>query len=293
MNRPYDGAPMILASIPSPHRGVIDLGPFELHAYGLMLALGVLAAAQITEKRWVAWGRPGKEIAEIFIPVVIAGVLGARIYHLFTGYSWDAEGLAGTFKIWQGGLSIWGAVVGGAIAVYVMARIKHLEFLMLADAIAPGLAVAQAIGRFGNYFNQELYGRPTNLPWGLEIDLNKRPPNYLGSPTFQPTFLYESLWCLLVAGTIIWLERKRGLRRGQAFALYVSMYTFGRIWFEALRVDPASEIFGIRFNLLLSVVLCIAGAIWFVWLGRHSPVAASSQPHPPPSPTADADAGAV
>jgi prolipoprotein diacylglyceryltransferase len=128
---------------------------------------------------------------------------------------------------------------------------------------------------------------------GLEIELSKRPPNYLGSPTFQPTFLYESLWCLLVASTIIWLERNRGLRRGQAFALYVSMYTFGRIWFEALRVDPASEIFGIRFNLLLSVVLCIAGTIWFVWLGRHSPVAASSQPHPPPTPTAEADAGAV
>ncbi len=293
MNPPYDVAPMILASIPSPHRGVIDLGPFELHAYGLMLALGVLAAARITEKRWVAWGRPGKEIAEIFIPVVIAGVVGARLYHLFTGYSWDAEGLAGTFKIWQGGLSIWGAVAGGAIAVYVMARIKHLQFLMLADAIAPGLVVAQAIGRVGNYFNQELYGRPTNLPWGLEIELSKRPPNYLGSPTFQPTFLYEALWCLLVAGTIIWLERNRGLRRGQAFALYVSMYTFGRIWFEALRVDPASKIFGIRFNLLLSVVLCIAGAIWFVWLGRNSPVAASAQPHTPPSPTADADAGAV
>ena len=122
---------MLLAYIPSPSRGVIELGPFELHAYGLMLALGVLVAAKITEKRWVAWGHPGREIAEIFIPVVIAGVVGARVYHLFTGYNWDAGGIAGTVKIWQGGLSIWGAVAGGAIAVIVMARVKHLDTLRL------------------------------------------------------------------------------------------------------------------------------------------------------------------
>jgi prolipoprotein diacylglyceryl transferase len=278
---------MLLANIPSPHRGVIDLGPLELHAYGLMLALGVLAAARITEKRWTAWGRPGREIAEIFIPVVVAGVVGARLYHLFTGYNWDAEGLAGTVKIWQGGLSIWGAVAGGAIAVVVMAKLKHLDTLMLMDAIAPGLAVAQAIGRVGNYFNQELFGRPTNLPWGLEIDVNKRPARYLNEDTFHPTFLYESLWCLIIAGTIIWLERNRPLRRGQAFALYVSMYTFGRIWFEWLRVDPASEIFGIRFNLLLSAVLCVVSAVWFVWLGRRDTVAAAAKS------SDNADAGAI
>jgi prolipoprotein diacylglyceryl transferase len=267
---------MLLANIPSPSRGVIEIGPFELHAYGLMLALGVLAAAKIAEYRWTKWGNNGRDIGEIFIPVVIAGVIGARVYHLFTGYNWDAEGIAGTFKIWEGGLSIWGAVAGGAIAVVVMARVKHLDTLMLCDAIAPGLAVAQAIGRWGNWFNQELFGRPTNLPWGLEIDPAKRPANYLLEDTFHPTFLYESLWCLLVAGTIIYLERNRGLRRGQAFALYVSMYTFGRVFFEALRSDPASEWFGIRFNLLLSAVLCVGFAIWFVWLGRHQPVAAAS-----------------
>jgi prolipoprotein diacylglyceryl transferase len=277
---------MLLATIPSPSRGVIELGPFELHAYGLMLALGVLVAAKIAEKRWVAWGHPGKEIAEIFIPVVIAGVIGARVYHLFTGYDWDAGGLAGTVRIWEGGLSIWGAVGGGAIAVIVMARVKHLDTLRLMDAIAPGLAVAQAIGRFGNYFNQELFGRPTDLPWGLEIDFDKRPPNARGEATFHPTFLYESLWCLLVAGTIVWLERNRGLRRGQAFALYVSMYTFGRIFFEWLRVDPATELFGIRFNLLLSAVLCVAGAISFVWLGRREPLTVTA------APPDNADAGA-
>jgi prolipoprotein diacylglyceryl transferase len=281
---------MLLANIPSPSRGVIEIGPFALHAYGLMLALGVLAAAKIAEWRWTKWGYNGRDIGEIFIPVVIAGVIGARVYHLFTGYNWDAEGLGGTYKIWEGGLSIWGAVAGGAIAVYVMARIKHLDFLRLADAIAPGLAVAQAIGRLGNYFNQELFGRPTNLPWGLEIDPAKRPAKYLAEDTFHPTFLYESLWCLLVAGTILYLERKRGLRRGQAFALYVSMYTFGRVFFEALRSDPASEVFGIRFNLLLSAMLCVVSAIWFVWLGRRpQPTAVSTDS--PESPE-NADAGA-
>jgi len=278
---------MFLASIPSPSRGVIDIGPFPLHAYGLMLALGVLAAAKIAERRWVQWGHDRRDIAEIFIPVVISGVVGARIYHLFTGYDWDDGGLAGTVKIWEGGLSIWGAVLGGAIAVVVVAHVKHLDTLMLCDAIAPGLAVAQAIGRWGNWFNQELFGGPTSLPWGLEIEPQNRPSNYLTDETFHPTFLYESLWCLLVAGTILFVERRRGLRRGQAFALYVSMYTFGRIWFEALRVDPASELFGVRFNLLLSVVLCVGAAIWFVWLGRRSAVATTA------GSSDNADAGAL
>jgi prolipoprotein diacylglyceryl transferase len=267
----------VLANIPSPSRGVIEIGPLELHAYGLMLALGVLAAAKITERRWVRWGRPGREIGEIFVPVVVAGVIGARIYHLFTGYDWDADGLAGTVKIWQGGLSIWGAVAGGAIAVFVMARVKQLDTLMLCDAIAPGLAVAQAIGRWGNWFNQELFGRPTDLPWGLEIDPEHRPTEYLTEETFNPTFLYESLWCVFVAGTIVFLERRRRLHRGQAFALYSSMYTFGRVFFEALRSDPATEVFGIRFNLLLSAALCVLSALWFVWLGRRQPMAVSAR----------------
>ena len=157
-----------------------------------------------------------------------------------------------------------------------MARVKHLDTLMLCDAIAPRSRGRAGDRPLGNWFNQELFGRPTNLPWGLEIDPAKRPSNYLLEDTFHPTFLYESLWCLLVAGTILYLERRVGLRRGQAFALYVSMYTFGRVFFEALRSDPASEVFGIRFNLLLSAVLCVGFAIWFVWLGRHQPIAAAS-----------------
>jgi prolipoprotein diacylglyceryl transferase len=262
----------VLLSIPSPSRGVIDLGPVELHAYGLMLALGVLAAAAIAQRRWARWGHNPKEISEIAVPVVVAGVIGARVYHLFTGYDWSEGGVVGAFKIWEGGLSIWGAVGGGLIGVVVVARVKNLDTLAIADAIAPGLAVAQAIGRWGNWFNQELFGRPTELPWGLEIDVEHRPPGYIQYETFHPTFLYESLWALAVAAGVVWAERRWSLRRGQVFALYVAGYTFGRIWFEALRIDDATKVFGVRFNLLVSIVVCAGSALWFTWLGRHGKV---------------------
>jgi prolipoprotein diacylglyceryl transferase len=259
------------AFIPSPAHGILDLGPIQLHAYGLMLAIGVLVAAKIASVRWRQSGHNPKEIAEIAVPVVIAGVIGARVYHLFTGYKWEQDGLVRAVEIWRGGLSIWGAVGGGLLMVLYLARRRSLDTLALLDAIGPAVVIAQAIGRWGNYFNQELYGRPTRLPWALEIDLTHRPPNYETFATFHPTFLYESLWCLLVFGTIVLLERTRGLRKGQAFALYVAMYTLGRVYFEWLRVDPASKLFGIRFNLLLSLVLCIGASIWFVWLGRREP----------------------
>ena len=260
---------MTVAFIPSPKHGIVHIGPLPLHAYGLMLAIGVLVAARVAEKRWIRTGRDPKEFSAIVVPVVIAGVIGARVYHLFTGYNWSEGGFVGAFEIWKGGLSIWGAVAGGLIAVVVLARRRHLDTLLLMDVIAPGVVLAQAIGRWGNYFNQELFGRPTTLPWGLEIDVAHRPPGYLRYATFHPTFLYESLWCLLVFGTIVFVERRYPLKRGQVFALYVAMYTFGRIWFEWLRIDDATRIFGVRFNLLLSIVLCIFGTVWFVWLGRR------------------------
>ena len=266
----------MLGYIASPAHGIVHLGPLELHAYGLMLAIGVLVAAKIADVRWRRTGHDPKVIAEIAVPVVVGGVIGARIYHLFTGYKWSEGGITGAFEIWKGGLSIWGAVAGGLIAVLIISRRRKLDTLALLDAIAPGVVVAQAIGRWGNYFNQELFGRPSKLPWALEIDLAHRPSQYLHYATFQPTFLYESLWCLGVFFTIIGLEHTRGLRKGQAFALYVAMYTFGRIFFEWMRSDPASKIFGIRFNLLLSVVLCVIGTVGFIRLGRRAP----SEPAP-------------
>jgi prolipoprotein diacylglyceryl transferase len=258
-----------VAFIPSPSNGIVHIGPVPLHAYGLMLAIGVLVATKVAEGRWTRSGRDAKDFSAIVVPVVIAGVIGARIYHLFTGYSWSNGGLVGAFEIWKGGLSIWGAVAGGLIAILILARRRDLDALALMDAIAPGVVLAQAIGRWGNYFNQELFGRPTTLPWGLKIDVAHRPPGFTQYATFHPTFLYESLWCLFVFGTILFVERTRGLKRGQAFALYVAMYTFGRIWFEALRIDDATRIFGVRFNLLLSIVLSVFGMLWFVWLGRR------------------------
>jgi prolipoprotein diacylglyceryl transferase len=270
-----------VAFIPSPKHGIVNIGPLPLHAYGLMLAIGVLVATKVAETRWARTGRDPKEFGAIVVPVVIAGVVGARIYHLFTGYKWSDGGFIGTFEIWKGGLSIWGAVGGGLIAVYVLARRRKLDTLMLVDVIAPGVVLAQAIGRWGNYFNQELFGRPTTLPWGLEIDLAHRPPGFTQYATFHPTFLYESLWCLLVFGTLLLVERRFALKRGQVFALYVAMYTFGRIWFEALRIDDATRIFGVRFNLLLSIVLCVFGTVWFVWLGRRPQTPAPATPETP------------
>jgi phosphatidylglycerol---prolipoprotein diacylglyceryl transferase len=278
----------MLGSIPSPAHGILHIGPLQLHAYGLMLAIAVLAAAKIADLRWRRTGSDPKVIAEIAVPVVAAGVIGARVYHLFTGYKWSEGGIAGAFEIWKGGLSIWGAVAGGLIAAVFLARRRNIDTLLLLDAVGPAVVVAQAIGRWGNWFNQELFGRPSKLPWALEIDVAHRPARYLSSATFQPTFLYESLWCLLVFGTIVWLERHRGLVKGQAFALYVAMYTFGRIFFEWMRVDPASKILGVRFNLLLSAALSLGAAIWFVRLGRrHGPTPVPPASDPVSETTAD------
>ncbi len=275
----------ILGDIPSPKHGDLRLGPLRLHAYGLMLALGILAAVLIAERRWAARGHDPREIAKMMFPVVVSGIVGARVYHLFTGYDWSKDGVVGAIRIWEGGLSIWGAVAGGLIAVAVIARRRHLDMLELFDTIGPAVVVAQAIGRWGNWFNQELFGRPTTLPWGLRIDVSHRPPGYTQYTTFHPTYLYESLWCLLVFGIIVWAERRRALRKGQAFALYVALYTFGRIWFEALRVDKATHVFGIRFNLLMSVVLCVGATIWFVWLGRRDRGASGASPIGEPAAT--------
>ena len=259
----------MLASIPSPSNGTIDLGPLPIHAYGLLLAIGVLVATKIAQVRWVRRGNDRKAFDDLVLWVVIGGVVGARVYHLFTGYDWDAGGLVGTLEIWEGGLSIWGVLGGGAIAVVIVARVKHLETLVLLDCIAPGLLAAQAIGRWGNWFNQELFGKPTDLPWALEIDPVNRPTEYLDETTFHPTFLYESLYCLLLLGILLWAEKRFRFRKGQALALYLAMYTFGRFFFENLRIDPSEKLFGLRFNAWVSALICIATAAWFVWLGRN------------------------
>ncbi len=270
----------LFASIPSPSKGTVELGPITLHMYGLMLAIGVVVAARVADRRARRLGLPEGSISEIATVTVIAGVIGARVYHLFTGYDWD-KGITGALKIWEGGLSIWGAVAGGAIGAIVMSKRKRLPTVVVLDAMAPGVALAQAIGRWGNWWNQELFGRPTKLPWGLEIDPGRRPADYLANETFHPTFLYESLWCLALFVFLSWAERKFSFRRGQTFALYVALYCIERFFMELLRVDPASELFGVRFNALLAIVLSVVGFVAFVLLGRRersSSVAADAQP---------------
>ncbi|MCZ7528305.1 MAG: prolipoprotein diacylglyceryl transferase [Acidimicrobiia bacterium] len=209
--------------------------------------------------------------------------MGARVYHVITDYQLYTDDWLGVFRIWSGGLSIWGAVAGGAIAVVVLARVRRLDTLALMDAMAPGIALAQAIGRWGNWFNQELFGRPTDLPWGLEIDPARRPAGYEQTETFHPTFLYESLWCLAIAGTLIWAEKRFRFARGQTFALYVALYTFGRFWFENLRIDTAHEVLGLRVNAWVSIGLFVASLAWFAWLGRRRRDLATEPGQPGPS----------
>ena len=277
--------PTLLASIPSPDSGVIDIGPIPVHAYGLLLAIGVLVAAWIAERRWVARGYDPKTFNDMAVWIVIGGVVGARVYHVISDYQLFTDDWLRAFQIWKGGLSIWGVLAGGAIAVIIMTRIKRVETLVLMDCIAPGLLAAQALGRWGNYFNQELFGGPTDLPWGLEISPSKRPPGYLNVETFHPTFLYESLYCLFLLGVVLWVERRFRLRKGQMLALYLATYTFGRFFFENMRIDPANEIAGVRLNAWVSAIVCILSIGGFVWLGRRG------SPYPPGK--APADGGGV
>jgi len=259
----------LLAAIPSPDEGVVALGPLRLHAYGLLIALGVIVAVKMTMVRWGRKGGAPSDILDGALVVVIAGVVGARIYHVLTDHDRFAGRWLDALAVWRGGLSIWGAVIGGAVAVAVLARRKHARALAVADCVAPGLFFAQAIGRWGNWFNQELFGRPTDLPWALEITVTKRPVGYEAFTTFHPTFLYESLYCLLGGVALLWIDRHRRLRRGQLTALYVVIYTFGRFFFENLRVDTAPEVLGLRFNAWVSLVLFVGGLGWLGWLGRH------------------------
>jgi prolipoprotein diacylglyceryl transferase len=279
-------SPALVASIPSPSSGIIHLGPIPLHAYGLMLAIGVLVAARLAEPRAVARGFAPGLIAQIGTWVVVGGVVGARVYHLFTGYSWDEHGFWGIFAIWRGGLSIWGAVAGGVLAMWIVARRRHLDLVLLMDAIGPCVAVAQAIGRWGNWFNQELFGRPTSLPWGLEIDKAHRPAGYERYTTFHPTFLYESIWCLIVFFVVTRAEKHFRLVRGQSFSLYVALYTFERTFMELLRIDDATKLFGLRFNALLSAVICVISTVVFVRLGVRARRATSSNISDEPTPAA-------
>lgn len=278
-------------SIPSPSDSVLHLGPLPLHLYGLILAIAVIVAARIAETRWVRRGHAAREFSDLVVWIVVGGVVGARLYHVVTDFQLFRGRWLDVVKIWQGGLSIWGAVLGGAVVTVVLARRRRLDLGDLVDSIAPALVLAQAIGRWGNWANQELYGRPSALPWAVEIDVAHRPAAYANVSTFQPTFLYESLWCLAVFALLLAVERRVRLMKGQLLALYLMMYSAGRFVFENMRIDPAHRIGPLRVNAWVCIATFLAAGCWFLWLRRHGtpsvPVAAvagAEVPGPEPDP---------
>jgi prolipoprotein diacylglyceryl transferase len=255
----------LLASIPSPSNGEIDLGPIAIHMYGLMLLLAIAAATAITGIRWTRRGGDWDLVYRVAVWGVAAGIVGARAYHVVTSWDEVPDDWWGVFAVWEGGLGVWGGIAAGVLAGAIVVRRSGESVLRFLDAVAPGLLVAQAIGRWGNWFNQELYGDPTDLPWALEIDIENRPAELLDEETFHPTFLYEFVYNLLAAGVLLLLDRRYRFRPPALFSLYVALYTGARIYWEWLRVDPAHEWGPLRLNAWVAIVLFVASAAFFVW----------------------------
>lgn len=265
---PTEALASSLASIPSPPVQNLKIGALQFQMYGLMIALGVLAAVTIARKRWAARGGDPEDITTLAIWAVPAGLVGARLYHVITDFSDTYSGgrwWPNAFYIWQGGLGIPGGVILGALVGILVARYHlRVDWRHVADSVAPALPVAQAIGRLGNWFNQELYGGPTDLPWALEID---DPAGYPPGTTFHPTFLYEGLWNLALAGLIVLGGRRVVLKPGRWLAVYIAGYGLGRLWVESLRIDEATLLFGLRVNIWTSLLAIAGGLLWLFWGG--------------------------
>jgi prolipoprotein diacylglyceryl transferase len=262
-------AASLLAYLPSPPSNGINIGPVRLHVYGLLIACAIAAAVWLSQRRWEhIGGKPGT-MATIALWGVPGGLIGARVYSLATSWNADTGGhWYRAFEIWQGGLGIWGGVIGG-IALGAVGAMRHgWPLRPLLDCIAPAFALAQAIGRWGNYFNQELYGRPSRLPWAVRID---NPPGYPPHTTFHPTFLYECIWDLIVLALVIWVERRFRIRRGYLIAAYASFYTFGRFWTEYLRIDNAHRFLGLRLNDWTSILVFVVATTVLLTRGRAQP----------------------
>lgn len=263
------------ASIPSPSQGVWYLGPIPLRAYALLIILGIVVAVWLGNRRYAArGGRPGT-ITDLAVWAVPFGIVGGRLYHVLTDWQLyfgpGGSGLAGAVRIWDGGLGIWGAVTLGALGAWIGARRMGIALPPVGDAIAPGIALAQAIGRFGNWFNQELFGAPTSLPWGLQIDPAFRPAGYEGFDTFHPTFLYESAWMVGVALVLIWADRRFQMGHGRVFALYVALYCAGRLWIELLRIDTANHVLGLRLNVWTALLVGLGALGYLIVSARLRP----------------------
>ncbi|GIG28873.1 prolipoprotein diacylglyceryl transferase [Cellulomonas marina] len=262
------------AAIPSPSQGVWHLGPLPLRAYALCILAGIVAATLLTQRRWAARGGKPEQVLDIAFWAVPFGIVGGRLYHVVSspdayfgpgGDPWRA------FAIWEGGLGIWGAIALGAVGAWIGCRRAGVRLPPFADALAPGLLVAQAVGRLGNWFNQELFGGPTTLPWGLRIDDAHLPAGYDSGTLFHPTFLYELLWNLAAAVVLVVVDRRRRLGHGRVFWLYVALYTAGRFWIELLRIDAAETVLGQRLNVWVAALVCLGALVAFALVGRRHP----------------------
>ena len=256
----------MIASIPSPDRGTIDLGPFVVHMYGLMLLVAIAACVALTGFRYVRKGGDWDLVLRVAVWGVAAGIVGARLYHDIT--SWDEvpdPKWQGVFEVWKGGLGVWGGIFFGCIAGWIVVRRSGRSAAVLADAAAPGLLLAQGIGRIGNWFNQELYGKPTDSAWGLEIDPEHRVAGYEQYETFHPTFLYELAYDLTMVGVLLLIDWRFRIKPPALFALYVAFYTFGRFFEELLRIDPSHEFAGLRLNAWVSIVLFVGSTAFFIY----------------------------
>ena len=256
--------------IPSPSVSALSVGPLTIRLYALFIITGIAVAIWVGRRRYSNLGGNPDDVSEVAIWAVPFGIIGGRIYHVISSpqqYFGANGNPADALRIWQGGLGIWGAISLGAVGAYIYFKTHKttLSFAKLLDSLAPGVIIAQAIGRIGNYFNQEVFGKPTTLPWAIEIEAKNRPDGYEAITTFHPTFFYELLWCLFIAYLLIKLPgflKSVACNSGDIFALYVAGYTAGRLWIEALRIDEANYILGLRLNIWVSIIVFTAAVIY-------------------------------
>lgn len=284
-------AHLVVASIPSPPASYFEIGPFRIYFYALCIIVGIIVAALMTNSRLTRRGAEPWVTLDIALPAVVLGIIGARIYHVLTHpgfYFGEGANVWAIFFIWEGGIAIYGALIGGAIGAWIGCRWTGIRFWTFADALAPGILLAQALGRFGNWFNQELFGLPTDLPWGLEIspDNPAFPPGLAPGTLFHPTFLYEVIWNLLGVFVLLWAGHRFTLQWGRLFGLYLVWYSAGRIVWESIRIDPSEIILGLRSNVWAAIIGVVLGlAIMIVQRRRHpgfepSPYTAGRAPTP-------------
>jgi len=268
---------VILSSIPSPGITGFSLGPFTIRFYALFIIAGIIVATWLTSRRLRQRGAERGIVIDVALWAVPVGIIGGRLYHVVThpgDYFYPGADLWRVFYVWEGGLAIFGAIMFGSVGAFIACRRAGLRFLSFADALVPGLLIAQAIGRFGNYFNQELFGTPTDLPWGLQIDPSSPafPPGLPPDTLFHPLFLYEMLWNLAGAAAILLIERKTPLRWGKALGMYLIIYGTGRAWFESFRLDPTEfEVAGLKINMLAAMLVAAGGLALFLIQSRRHP----------------------